>query len=234
MNIFISGALRGLGACLTKKFINCGHNVIAGILCEDSYGELEDIKNNQNLKIIKLDVSQQKDIDDAGRYIKNTFDKLDVIINVAGVLLNRKNYIIQDDYSSIEKTFKINTIGPIYLNNVLLDLVKASDNATIINISSETRSIDDVGPMFATYCMSKTAIAQYAFILKATFDEVGIKGRVFAVHPGRMKTAMGAENGNIEPEESANNIYKIAIGEKLAKNEYIYVNYLGEPMLGIS
>lgn len=233
MNIFISGALHGLGACLTKKFLDCGHRVFAGVLSLEDLGELEVIKDHENLTILKLDVSRPKDIQIAKGKIERQIDSLDVVLNVAGVLLNRENYITEDSYQDMEMTFKVNTLGPIYINNIFLDLLKKSQNPTIINISSEVVSIDGVGSKFATYCMSKTALAQYAFIMKQTLEEQGISMRVFAVHPGRMKTKMGAENGEIEPEESAENIYRIAIGEVLPKNEEIYVNYKGESMLGI-
>jgi len=136
-----------------------------------------------------------------------------------------------DSYEDINLTFQVNTIGPLYLNNTLLDLVKKSKDATIINISSEVRSIDGVGSKFATYIMSKTAIAQYGYILKATCNELGLPIRVFSVHPGRMRTEMGAENAQIEVSESAEGIYKIATGEVLKDNEKIYINYKGEPMI---
>ena len=99
----------------------------------------------------------------------------------------------------------------------------------MINISSEVVSIDGVGLKYAAYCMSKTAIAQYGFILKQTAAALGIPTRVFSVHPGRMKTAMGAENGQIE--ESAEGIYRLAVGEVLADNREIYVDYRGTAML---
>jgi len=128
-------------------------------------------------------------------------------------------------------TFQVNTIGPIYLNNLFFDVLKQSEQATLINISSEVLSINGVGAQFATYCMSKTAIAQYGFIMKATCVENNIPMRVFSVHPGRMKTEMGAENGEIDVSVSAEGIYKIATGQVLKENEEIYVNYKGEAML---
>ena len=70
-----------------------------------------------------------------------------------------------------------------------------------------------------------------SFILKQTAAALGIPTRVFSVHPGRMKTAMGAENGQIEAAESAEGIYRLAVGEVLADNREIYVDYRGNAML---
>jgi len=231
MDVFISGALGGLGVCLTREFLKKGNRVFAGVLTPEHIAELEEVRENKNLIIVPLNVSQKESIEAAKNAIKSHTDKLDVLINVAGVLLNRENYILTDQYEDIELTFKINTIGPIYIINAFFDLLKKSNNATIINISSEVISIDDVGSKFGAYCMSKTAIAQYGFILKETLKEINIPMRVFSVHPGRMKTVMGAENGQIKPEESAEGIYKIAVGKVLPQNEEVYINYKGEPML---
>ena len=101
----------------------------------------------------------------------------------------------------------------------------------MINISSEVVSIDGVGPKYAAYCMSKTGIPQYGFILKQTAAALGIPTRVFSVHPGRMKTAMGAENGQIEAAESAEGIYRLVVREVIEDNREIYVDYRGNAML---
>lgn len=231
MNVLISGASRGLGACLTKKFLSSGHTVFAGVRSPDALGELENEKGNPHLILLPLDVSKPEDIVNARKTVEEKTDRIDVIINVAGVLLNKNGYITEDSYSNLEMTFKVNTIAPIFLNNVFLGLIPKNKNSAIINISSEILSIDDVGSWFPAYCISKTAVAQYAFTLKATFEDLNIGIRVFAVHPGRMKTAMGGDNSEIDAEESAENIYKIAVGEVLANNEEVYVNYKGEPML---
>jgi len=231
MKVLISGALKGLGACLTKKFLAEGHTVFAGVHTVDQLFELESVKADENLTILPLDISNKESIEQAAAFIYANTEKLDVVINVAGVLLDREDYITSNNYEAIDATFQVNTIGPIYLNNLLLDLLKNSNKGTLINISSEIRSINGVGSKFATYVMSKTAIAQYGFILKATFNELNLPLRVFSVHPGRMKTEMGAENGEIEASTSAEGIYKIAIGEVLPNNEAIYIDYKGESML---
>ena len=231
MKVLISGALVGLGACLCEKFLAEGHEVYAGVLHTDNLMELERIKSHEKLTIVPLDVSQKESIEAAKEEIASSIGYLDIIINVAGVLLNREDYVTSDSYEDINLTFKVNTIGPIYLNNLFLEMLQKSNHGTIINISSEVLSIDGVGSKFATYIMSKTAIAQYGFILKATVRSLNIPLRVFSVHPGRMKTQMGAENGEIKASTSAEGIYKIATGEVLENNEKIYVNYKGESML---
>jgi len=231
MNVLISGASQGLGAELVKKFLAEGHCVYAGIRSMDQLKELEAIKNAKGLTIFPMDMASPQSIEAAATVIKETVGRLDILINAAGVLLNRDDYIIHDSYEDMNATFQINTIGPLYLNNLLLGLLQQSEAGTLINITSEVLSIDGVGSKFGTYSMSKTALAQYGYILKATMNEQLQSLRVFSVHPGRMKTAMGGEYGEIEAKESADGIYRIAMKELLPGNEEIYVNYKGEAML---
>lgn len=232
MTVFLSGASAGLGAALCKLFLAQGHRVYAGVRSIHDVKELEPVKGHAALTLCQLDISRQKDIDAVRQTVEAETKELDILLNVAGVLLNREGTILGDSFVDLDRTFKVNTIGPVSLVNALFPLLRRSPRATVINISSEVRSIDGVGPKFAAYCMSKTAIAQYGFILKATLEEIDLDMRVFSVHPGRMKTAMGAENGQIEAEESARGIYRIAIGEVLADNREVYVDYRGRPMLG--
>lgn len=231
MEVLISGALTGLGAALCGKFLAEGHRVYAGVLQTEDLMELEILRENQNLIPVVMDVSVKKSIEEARKRIGLLTNRLDILINVAGVLLNRNGTILTDRYEELEQTFLVNTVGPVYLCSQFFDLLSKSRGKTVINISSEVRSIDGVGSNYAAYCMSKTAIAQYGFILKKTAAEMGIPLRVFSVHPGRMKTAMGAENGQIEASESAEGIYRLAVGETLAGNEEVYVDYRGVPML---
>ena len=226
MDVLVSGALMGLGAALCRKFLSEGHRVFAGVLQTEDLMELEELKGNSRLIPVLLDVSDKDSIEAA-----RATDRLEILINVAGVLLNREGTILTDRYEDLEKTFKVNTIGPVYICSRFFDLLAESGGGTVINISSEVVSIDGVGPKYAAYCMSRTAIAQYGFILKQTVAALGIPTRVFSVHPGRMKTAMGAENGQIEAAESAEGIYRLAVGEVLADNREIYVDYRGNAML---
>lgn len=231
MNVMISGARRGLGACLVKKFLSCGDTVFAGVRPGEGPGELRDVWNNPELVILPMDVTRPEDLERARCTVGKKVDCLNVLINVAGILLNKEGFITQDSYRDLETTFKVNTIAPMYINNIFLDLLCRSANPTIINISSEVKSIDDVGSWFPAYCISKTAVAQYAIALKATLDQQKIPARVFAVHPGRMRTAMGGKNSEIDPEESAEGIYRIAVGDILPDNREVYIDYKGNPML---
>ena len=115
MDVLVSGALMGLGAALCRKFLSEGHRVFAGVLQTEDLMELEELKGNSRLIPVLLDVSDKDSIEAARATVGEYTDRLDILINVAGVLLNREGTILTDRYEDLEKTFKVNTIGPVYI-----------------------------------------------------------------------------------------------------------------------
>ena len=98
MDVLVSGALMGLGAALCRKFLSEGHRVFAGVLQTEDLMELEELKGNSRLIPVLLDVSDKDSIEAARATVGEYTDRLDILINVAGVLLNREGTILTDRY----------------------------------------------------------------------------------------------------------------------------------------
>ena len=106
--------------------------------------------------------------------------------------------------------------------------MRKDGNGMIIMITSEAGSMSTNGAVYPAYSISKAAANKAVFVFRAT---LGDKYKIYAMHPGRMNTEMGRTYAQIEPEESANSIYSIAIGEKVIHdNGKGFINYKGEPM----
>lgn len=228
MNVLITGAAGGLGYALTEQFLKNGHKVYAGVKDLSHINGLENLNKDSNLTILEMDVSTEKSIDEAIKMIK----QVDVVINNAGILLDHDLLVTDLSYDQILTTVKVNTLGPMVVNNKLLPLLKMSETPTIVNIISETQKIDAVESLFPIYTLSKTALAQYSIILKRTLVEQGLENiLVFGIHPGRLNTEMGRRFAEIEPQVSAQGIYKIITERLIDNNKMIYINYKGEAML---
>lgn len=228
MNVLITGAAGGLGYALTEQFLKNGHKVYAGVKDLSHINGLENLNKDSNLTILEMDVSSEKSIDEGIKKIK----QVDVVINNAGILLDHDLLVTDLSYDQILTTVKVNTLGPMVVNNKLLPLLKMSETPTIVNITSETQKIDAVGSLFPIYTLSKTALAQYSIILKRTLVEQGLENiLVFGIHPGRLNTEMGRRFAEIEPQVSAQGIYKIITERLIDNNKMIYINYKGEAML---
>jgi NAD(P)-dependent dehydrogenase (short-subunit alcohol dehydrogenase family) len=131
----ITGATSGIGkataielAKLGFDLILTGRNEIKGKDVSDSLIKKYNIKS----EFIKCDISSLKNVRNFADIIRSKYDHLDVLINNAGSRFN--NY--QKSIDGIELTFATNHLGHFLLTYHLLDLLKKSTDARIINVSS--------------------------------------------------------------------------------------------------
>ena len=76
-NIVITGTSRGIGFELAKQFAENGHQVLA--LSRNS-APLSEV-NHKNITVLSVDISNSKDLIKVSDFIKNTWGKVDVLIN---------------------------------------------------------------------------------------------------------------------------------------------------------
>jgi NAD(P)-dependent dehydrogenase (short-subunit alcohol dehydrogenase family) len=232
MNILITGANRGLGYQLTRKGLEKGNTVFAGVRLIESSQSLVELKNQywDKLHILELDVTSEKSIETAYFFIKQVTEKLDVLINNAG-MISGQNICFEDlDIDQMLQSFQVNTFGPMKIVQKMLPLINAGNNQVVINISSEAATLVSAGGLYPgySYCMSKAALNMFSEKLKEYLGDRGI--RVYSIHPGWMKTAMGGENAPTEPHETAIGIYKIIEGEIPVRSKISFIDFRGKPM----
>lgn len=232
MNIFITGANRGLGFELTKLAITNGDKVFAGAYSKDGVHDLKDLKaiHGDKLEIVDLDVASDISVADAMQFVEESAGSLDCVVNNAGIMLNHHKRIDEIDVEELRLTFEINTFGPYRVLKAALPLLYKGEKKVIINISSEASSITNVGINYCSYSMSKVALTMMNQMFANFLKDKGF--RVYAVHPGRMNTVMGKETAQMEPAESAAGIFAIITGsvQPNIKNGVWFINYRGEPM----
>lgn len=197
MLVAITGANRGIGLELTKKYVEKGDKVFA--MCRRISDELKSLDNVQIVEgIDTTDFSLKQKLESA---FGN--EKIDLFINNAGVLTSESlNSLNFDD---IRKQFEVNSIGP--LNMVHQILPHLSSGAKIGVLTSRMGSIGDntSGGMYG-YRMSKAAAN--AACKSLAMDLKG-KHPVAILHPGYVKTDMTGNNGDIVPEEAAKGLVKV-------------------------
>lgn len=122
--VIITGASDGLGKAIAQKCVDDGMKVVN---ISRSKCELGGVDN------ISCDLSIQSDIDNAVEIIKTKYHHFDVLINNAAVVGYSK--INEIDYEKFLKTWKVNTIAPLYLISKLFDLI-VKNEADVINIGT--------------------------------------------------------------------------------------------------
>lgn len=199
--VLITGVSRGIGKALSEKFLNEGYYVIG--TSTDGNCDIQ----NENLKIIKLDLSDSESITECVKQIKFLEKKIDILINNAGMVIEEEvnSPTIVPDY--VRKTLEVNLIGIIDFTERLIPFMITDGH--IINLSSRAGSLGytDYTSNYPAYRISKAALNMFTRILAVRLDG---KITVSSVHPGWVKTDMGGDEADITPEEAAKDISKLA------------------------
>ncbi|NQX66376.1 SDR family oxidoreductase [Paenibacillus alba] len=230
MNIVITGANRGLGYELTLAAAQRGHKVIAGIRSPQEAGKMWELVSRfpGQIEAVQLDVCDEESIARLAETLRAERKQVDAVINNAGILLGRGVAIEELPIEDVVRSFEVNLFGPMMVIKHLLPLMEGGDLRSVLNISSEAGSISNAYGGDFPYAISKTAINMFSKQLKRYVKDRGI--RVYAIHPGWIKTDMGGERAPGDPNESANGIIDIVEMKKEMDPESFFVNYKGEPM----
>jgi NAD(P)-dependent dehydrogenase (short-subunit alcohol dehydrogenase family) len=226
--VLITGASKGLGYSLTELYLSKGHLVIATY--RKNLENLEKIKENKNLLLYKMDVSDEESVKTAYEYIGNKVKYIDILINNAAIYIEDKSKTIENiDIENVIQTLNVNSIGPLRVLKYFYPLVEKGFKKLIINISSEAGSISNCWrDREYGYCMSKSALNMLSAILQNYSKNKGIK--VLSIHPGWMRTDMGGPNADISPGESAEGIFNLSLKEWDVNDKNIYMDYKGNIM----
>jgi NAD(P)-dependent dehydrogenase (short-subunit alcohol dehydrogenase family) len=238
MTYLVTGANRGLGLELVREGARLGFEILAS--CRNAGEELPALAREYpgRVHIEPMDVSDTGSVERAFLSISGAFKSLNGFINNAAVLYGSK-YDTRDPITSIdlgeaEDTFNTNVLGVIRVMKFFMPLVYAAKGERcVINISSDGAVIRDKGYVYASYSASKSALNCYTQrmrnYLASREDKRDI--RLYMIHPGRMKTAMGAEIGEILPAEPARGIWEIITRKNDVYSSTPFYDYRGECIL---
>jgi NAD(P)-dependent dehydrogenase (short-subunit alcohol dehydrogenase family) len=204
-----------------------GHRVFAGYRNNPSPGISEVAEQYTGCTLIQLDITNEAMAERAAQQASDDGGLLDAVVLVAGILPDSDRRLLITDavIPDMRAVLETNVTGTAIVIKHFHKLVK--DGGMFIIITSEAGSMTNINTMYPEYAISKAAQNKLAAIFAKTVTNY----RVYAVHPGRMNTVMGKTNAQIEPEISADGIYRILTGEKTVAPEHgWFINYLGEPM----
>ncbi|WP_313545134.1 SDR family NAD(P)-dependent oxidoreductase [Leifsonia aquatica] len=187
----ITGANRSLGLETSRRLLEAGHTVYAGMRDLASATELRDL----GAIPVQLDVTDQASVDAAIA----SLPRLDVLVNNAGIL--GRSFGVDDlDAAAIREVLETNVIGIVRVTQAALPLLRDSDHPVIVNVASGvgwprwlTAEGHDEFPVTAIpYAASKAAVialtVQYAKNLPGF--------RVNASDPGYTATDFNRHNGH--------------------------------------
>lgn len=238
----VTGANRGLGHEMIKEGLRRGHTMLAGCrnAVDERYtGDLLELKAEygDDLKILEMDVTDEQMVKHAAEQVQQELGQIDFLVNNAGVLFEKMvmpgDAIGDLDVEKFRKTLDVNVTGTAIVLKYFIDLLYASKDACIMNITSEAGHLSPQGYNYLAYSVSKHAANMYTQKIRNYLAEEKAEKhmRIYMIHPGRMDTIMGKENAQIPPSESAAGLFDILDRKKqIADMDVPFINYRGEPM----
>jgi len=220
-NIVITGTSRGIGFELAKQFAENGHQVLA--LSRNS-APLSEV-NHKNITVLSVDISNSKDLIKVSDFIKNTWGKVDVLINNAGKLINKPfTEISSEDFLEV---YKVNVFGVAEITKLMIPfLQKGSHVVTISSIGGIQGSLKFPG--LAAYSSAKGAVITLSELLAEEYKEQQIAFNVLAL--GAVQTEMLEEafpgyQAPLSAAEMADYIYNFSLtGNKFYNGKVLQVS----------
>jgi NAD(P)-dependent dehydrogenase (short-subunit alcohol dehydrogenase family) len=200
----VTGANAGLGKQVCLDLAARGAEVIMSARNRQQAEQVRDQiiseTGNKQVKLLVADLSSFQETVHLSNTIKAEYQKLDVLINNAGIFLTT----YQETADGIETQWMVNHLAPYLLTRRLLDLLQSAPEARIINVSSKAhlRGSIDFDNLYgrgryngmAAYSQSK--LANILFTKELAQRLRGTHVSSFALHPGVVNTHIGNKNSS--------------------------------------
>ena len=150
---FITGCSSGFGLSLVKKALENGYNVVATARDTKKLSEIKN-KYGEKILVVKLDVTNNKQVYEAVNSAVDSFGRIDVLVNNAGYGLVGA----LEEYSDEEmhKNFDTNFWAALNIIRKALPVMRAQGSGHIINLSAGAAIMNEKG--FSIYAASKAAL----------------------------------------------------------------------------
>ena len=197
--MLITGASTGIGAATARMAAARGYDLI--LTYRSSAAQTEAVVADctaagARCVAIQADVSQPGDIARIFAAVDDSFGRLDVVVNNAGVV-GKTARVTDMTFDRMREIFDINVIGAMLVAKEAVLRMEPQGSGTIINISSAAARLGSANT-YVDYAASKAAVDIFT---KGLSDEVAASGiRVVSVRPGIIDTPIHGKGG--EPDRA--------------------------------
>jgi retinol dehydrogenase-14 len=194
--VLITGATSGIGLEASVAMARMGGRVVmVGRDPSKTAAKVDEVRTRSGSATIEsllCDVSSQAQVRALAAAFLARYERIDVLINNAGTVFARRT-VTEDN---LEATFAVNYLSAFLLTNLLLDLLKRSAPARVVNVASNghysgTLDFDDLGfergyQIMRAYSRSKLAEVLFTRELARRLSGTGVTAN--CVHPGAVAT----------------------------------------------
>lgn len=198
----VTGATSGIGEVTAKALAARGAQVILvgrnQLKAAMTVQQIQSETGSNSVQYLLADFADLQQIHDLVSSFKSQYSRLDVLINNAGAYFNSRR---QTAYG-VEMTFLVNHLAPFLLTNLLLDMIKASPAARIINVSSDAHQYGSMDfadleykrRYFGMKAYARSKLANILFTYELARRLEGSAVTVNALHPGHIATDIWRTN----------------------------------------
>jgi NAD(P)-dependent dehydrogenase (short-subunit alcohol dehydrogenase family) len=195
----VTGANSGIGKATALGLAQRGATVV--MVCRDrargeqARSEITTQSRNTAVDLLQADLSSQQSIRHLVENFQHHYTRLHVLINNAGASFPGR----RETVDGVEMTFAVNYLAPFLLTNLLLDVLKASAPARIVNVSSNSHKagyiqMDDLQEeqhyrSMRVYGQAKLAVVLFTYELARRLQGTGVTAN--CLHPGFVATHFG-------------------------------------------
>jgi NAD(P)-dependent dehydrogenase (short-subunit alcohol dehydrogenase family) len=201
----VTGANSGIGKATALALAQMGATVV--MVCrdrargEEARSEIITKSRNNAVDLLLADLSSQESIQQLVERFKQRYTHLHVLINNAGAAFTGR----RETVDGLEMTLAVNYLAPFLLTHLLLDVLKASAPARIVNVSSGSHkagyikldNLQSKNPYrsMKVYGQAKLAVVLFTYELARRLEGTGVT--VNCLHPGFVATHFGQRDAGL-------------------------------------
>ena len=180
-HIIITGTSRGIGFELVHLFASQGHKVLA--LSRNA----QPVTNLQfdNISSFAFDLCEEEDYKKVTAFIKEEFKHVDILINNAGMLLNKP--FAETTFQDFSKVYQTNVFGVSEMTRIVLPFMKTDGHVVTVSSMGGIQGSMKF-PGLSAYSSSKGAVITLTELLAEEYKETGPQFNVLAL--GAVQTEM--------------------------------------------
>jgi len=219
---FISGASKGFGFEITKAALDSGDKVVATVRSNRSVlGDA--LENHPNLFIVNMDVTNEKEVNNAVAKAIDHFGTMDIVVNNAGYGIVGGIEEVSD--AEARKQYDTNVFGVLNVLRATLPVLRKQKSGHIINVSSLFAFDPMIG--WALYGSTKNAVEGISKGLAKELEPFGIK--VTAIEPGLFKTGFTGKDSFMIAQNAIDDYENTMVGRMRKSTDAFHGSQPGDP-----
>ena len=215
--IIITGASSGLGEATARRLAGRGARLVLAARREDRLKALTEDLKSEGAEVVwqATDVTDRKQVEALVAFAKETFGRIDVLINNAGLMpLAPLDEVKVDEW---DQMVDVNLKGVLYGIAAVLPTMRGQHSGHVINLSSVAGH--KLFPGAAVYCATKFAVKALSEGLRM---EAGDEIRSTNISPGAVDTELTSTITHPDAKKQAEELYQIAIDPDAVARAIVY------------